>query len=202
MYAGREPEDFLVVTGREIRLNKDRGCEELSNLLLPMGTVLPLVKPEDAPESIDGRYSYNSYIVRLPIRTRTGSIDDRYALIASTEDVSVGHLPYTGKAVIELALKRLGDRYGWGGLDYSQDCSGMVREIYSCFGFFMPRTTWPQLDMQGSERYDLTDMTDAEKPDLLKKLPAGTMLHFPGHVMLYLGMKDKRPYVISAVVFR
>ena len=70
--ARREPEDFLVVTGREIRLNKDRGCEELSNLLLPMGTVLPLVKPEDAPESIDGRYSYNSYIVRLPIGKAVG----------------------------------------------------------------------------------------------------------------------------------
>ena len=197
--ARREPENFLVVTGREIRLNKDRGCEELSNLLLPMGTVLPLVKPEDAPESMDGRYSYNSYIVKLPIRSGTGRIADRYALIASTEDVSVGYLPYTGKAVIELALKRLGDRYGWGGLDYSQDCSGMVREIYSCFGFFVPRTTWPQLEMQGSEHYDLTDMTDAEKLAVLKKLPAGTMLHFPGHVMLYLGMKNDRPYVISAV---
>ena len=197
--ARRNPENFLVVTGRELRLNKDRGCEKLSNLLLPMGTVLPLVRPEDAPESIDGRYSYNSYIVKLPIRSGTGRILDKYALIASSEDVSVGYLPYTGKAVIELALKRLGDRYGWGGLDYSQDCSGMVREIYSCFGFFMPRTTWPQAEMQGSERVDFTDMTDAERLNVLKKLPAGTMLHFPGHVMLYLGMKDKRPYVISAV---
>ncbi len=197
--ARQNPEDFLVVTGREIRLNKDRGCEKLSNLLLPMGTVLPLVRPEDAPESIDGRYSYNSYIVRLPIRSGTGHIEDRYALIASSEDVSVGYLPYTGKAVIELALKRLGDRYGWGGLDYSQDCSGMVREIYSCFGFFMPCTTWPQSEMKGAERVDFTDMTDVERLNVLKKLPAGTMLHFPGHVMLYLGMKDKRPYVISAV---
>ena len=197
--ARRNPEDFLVVTGREIRLNKDRGEEKLSNLLLPMGTVLPLVKPEDAPESINGRYSYNSYIVKLPIRSGTGRIADRYALIPSSEDVSVGYLPYTGKAVIELALKRLGDRYGWGGLDYSQDCSGMVREIYSCFGFFLPRTTGPQLGMQGGEHFDLTDMTDAEKLSVLKKLPAGTMLHFPGHVMLYLGMKDQRPYIISAV---
>ena len=197
--ARRNPENFLVVTGREIRLNKDRGCEELSNLLLPMGTVLPLVKPEDAPESINGRYSYNSYIVRLPIRSRTGRIADSYALVASSEDVSVGYLPYNGKAVIELALKRLGDRYGWGGLDYSQDCSGMVREIYSCFGFFVPRTTWPQLEMQGGEHFDLTDLTDAEKLSMLKKLPAGAMLHFPGHVMIYLGMKDQIPYVISAV---
>ena len=197
--ARRNPEDFLVVTGRDIRLNMDRGDEKLSNLLLPMGTVLPLVKPEDAPESVNGRYSYNSYIVKLPIRSASGRIRDHFAYIPSSADVSVGYLPYTGKAVIELALKRLGDRYGWGGLDYSQDCSGMVREIYSCFGFFLPRTTTPQANMLGGTTYDLSEKTAEEKLALLKKLPAGTMLHFPGHVMLYLGIKDKRPYVISAV---
>lgn len=197
--ARRNPEEFLVVTGREIRLNMDRGDEKLSNLLLPMGTVLPLVKPEDAPESFHGRYSYNSYIVKLPTRTASGRIEDHYAFIPSSEDVSVGYLPYTGKAVIALALKRLGDRYGWGGLDYSQDCSGMVREIYSCFGFLLPRTSGHQAQIQGGVTYDLTEKTPEEKLAVLKKLPAGTMLHFSGHVMLYLGMKDHRPYVISAV---
>ena len=38
-----------------------------------------------------------------------------------------------------------------------------------------------------------------DKLNILKKLTTGTMLYIPGHVMLYLGMKDKRPYVISAV---
>lgn len=197
--ARQNPEDFLVVTGREIRLNIDRGSEQLSGLLLPMGTVLPLVKTGEAPERIHGRYNYSNYIVRLPVRGFGGRIMDNYAFVPVTEDVSHGYLPYNGSTVVELAMKRLGDRYGWGGLDYSQDCSGMLREIFSCFNIFLPRTAGQQAAIKGVERYDLSGMDNDAKLSLLKKLPAGTLLSFPGHIMLYLGMKDKLPFVISAV---
>lgn len=195
----QEPEDFLVVTGREIRLSTDRGSEELSGLLLPMGTVLPLVKTEDAPESIGGRYNYGNYIVTLPVRSENGKIADAYAMIPVTADVSHGYLSYNGETVIELAMKRLGDRYGWAGLDNSQDCSGMLREIFSCFGIYLPRYSGDQANLAGTERYDLSETDEKNKISLLKKLPAGSVLYFPGHIMLYLGMKEGRPYVISAV---
>lgn len=197
--ARQEPEEFLIVTGREMRLNTDRGSSALSDLLLPMGTKLTIVKTDDAPESIHGRYNYGNYIVRLPVRGAGGEITDDYALIPVTSDVTFGYLPYNNSKVIELAMKRLGDRYGWGGLDNSQDCSGMIREIYSCFGIFLPRSSGEQANISGVERHDLSNLDNDAKLVLLKKLPAGTLLYFPGHIMLYLGMKDNRPYAISAV---
>lgn len=194
-----KPKDFLVVTGREIRLCNDRDSNQLSGLLLPMGSVLPLIKLDDAPGQIHGRYPYGNYIVRLPVRDADGKIKDDYALIPVTEDVSHGYLPYNGASVVGLAFKWLGDRYGWGGLDNSQDCSGMLREIFSCFNIFLPRNAQQQIKIKGAESYDLSEMDNDAKLALLHQLPAGSMLYFPEHIMLYLGMKDRRPFVINSV---
>ena len=81
--------DFLLVTGRELRLNVDRGCEALSGLLLPMGTRLPLLTVEETPASVSGRVSYNSYAVKLPTRGEKGMIEDRIALIPMSADVHI-----------------------------------------------------------------------------------------------------------------
>ena len=37
-----------------------------------------------------------------------------------------------------------------------------------------------------------------KKLDLIKKIPAGTLLYMDGHLMIYLGMVENEPYVISS----
>ena len=39
----------------------------------------------------------------------------------------------------------------------------------------------------------------AEIIEILKDAPIGTLLYFPGHIMIYLGMEDRVPYCISSV---
>lgn len=191
--------DFLVVTGRELHLPEEPYCPAVSGLILPMGTKLPLVRLSDAPESVNRRKSYGCYVVKLPTRGDDGYILDEYALVSTAEDVSLGFLPYTLENELELAFKLLGDRYGWAGMYGANDCSGIVHEIFSCFGLALPRTASAIMELEGFEKRDMSGMSDSEKLAVLEKLPSGSLLGFTGHIMIYLGIRGGEAYVISAV---
>lgn len=193
------PEDFLIVTGRELRLPDVQGDSRISGLLLPMGTILPLVKAKDAPNSIHGRTTYNNYVVKLKVRDESGYLKEEYGLISITEDVSIGYLPYTTENVLRQEFKLLGDRYGWAGLGHSNDCSGTLHMVYNCFGIDMPRTGSGQIALKGYNHYDLSEMSDEEKTTLISSLLPGSFLFFPGHIMMYIGTTGGEPFVISSV---
>ncbi len=195
----QDPDDFLIVTDREIRLAYDPYEPESSGLLIPMGTKLTLVKPEDAPEDFNGRACYNSYIAKVPGRYDNGKLKDIYTLIPVSDDVSIGYMPYTRANIISQAFKRLGDRYGWAGMYSANDCSGIAREIYACFGFEFPRNGKAQIRMTSMSSQKVSGLSDEEKLEILSELPAGSLLYFPGHLMIYLGTDNGTPYVISAV---
>lgn len=183
----QEKQEFLVVTGREIRLADDPYCPELSGQLIPMGTVLPLVPASEAPETVNHRKTFQDYVVKLPVRKADGKLGYAYALIPPGEDVHRGFLPFTRNAVIRQAFKYLGDRYGWSGQYHSQDCSGIVKDVFSCFGFDFPRGAKVQSTVKGMKVTDLSEMDDKAKTDFLKTLPAGSLVYFPGHIMFWLG---------------
>ena len=192
-------DEFLVVTGREIRLSDDPHCPALARKLIPMGSKLPLVPADEAPEIINQRSTYGNYIVKLPTVGEDGYIVDEYALIPLCEDVHIGYLDYTSEAAVTLALKLYGDRYGWAGLNFSSDCSGIVNEIFSCFGIILPRTAGTQGSVSGIKRWEFDEeCTNEEKLEIIKDLPSGSLVNFSGHIMIYLGMVDGKPYTISA----
>ena len=93
----------------------------------------------------------------------------------------------------------LGDRYGWAGLDLSNDCSGVVREIWLCFGIEMDRTAGPQSRTTLATIIDVENTATEEKMTALAGLTPGSLVYFPGHIMIWLGMRDNIPYVISSV---
>lgn len=98
--------------------------------------------------SADGKYylartedrsPFHNYVVYLPVRRADGSYEKQMALIPETAQVSVGYLPLTEENIAMVALNSLGDTYGWGGMMDVEDCSGMVRTVYSCFGVTISR---------------------------------------------------------------
>ncbi|MBQ7990235.1 MAG: SH3 domain-containing protein [Oscillospiraceae bacterium] len=193
-----EPEDFLVVTGRELRLQDDVRAPSLSGQLIPMGTRLPLVKKKDIPRFINDRETTGCYVVKLPVRKADGYITDKYSLISIKEDVNIGYLDYTSENVIRLAMKRLGDRYGWAGVNFSNDCSGMAGEIFRCFGIKLPRGSGQIAGYSNVNNVDVSEMTADEKREVLDDAAIGSLLWFKGHIMIYLGMHEGVPYCISA----
>ena len=190
------PENYLTVTACEITLGETAGPTRTEGLVLPMGTKIRLLCGYDG--TVDGRKTYDRYVTMVPCRDQKGTLDWEEVLVPVSEDVAVGDLPMTSDAVIDQAFKFLGKIYGWGGSFSSNDCSGIVRQVYACFGFELPRNS-----AAIGESYDLggrgfASMTAEKKLELLKRMPAGLLLAMEEHLMIYLGMVDDKPYVISS----
>ena len=193
--AACSPEHFLIVTGDKVQTEKSYNAAH-SELTLEMGNRLELCY--DAQQTVDNRMNWYNYVVYAPGRGADGLYEKQKMLIPAGSDVHIGYLPMTQEKIIEQAFKSLGARYGWGGSENAQDCSSFVREVYQCFGLCLPRnTTW-----QGAintEKVNLGAMSVPEKKKALDGIPAGSILQFPGHEMLYLGTRNGKYYTINDV---
>ena len=193
-YNGWVSNDILV-TAPNIRLEKDEVDTALSEKFLGMGTKLELVKSENLHFN-NYRTNWFNYTVKVPARNTDGSYCTKLALIPLNRDVHIGYLDYTRKNTLDLAFKYLGNRYGWGGSLNSRDCSELVMSVYSCFGFKLPRDVSTQSKIPTAQ--SLAGITDYEKSVILDKTPAGAILQFKGHEMLYLGKVDGKYYILNA----
>ena len=167
-----------------------------NHLVLPMGTRMELVPVNQAPQSISQRTTYGDYVVKVPSRGIDGNIKEEYVLIPVSDDVNVGFLPLTPANIVRQAMKLQGDRYGWGGDLQANDCTGITREIYRCFGVLLTRTG--QSGSKGVAKTDMSKMNDKKKLEVIEKLTPGSLISMPGHMMIYLGTVNGKPYVISA----
>lgn len=196
--AERSPEHFLMVTEDEFRLEYDDKEKEISEKELTMGCKLTLIPWEEQKESQEGRQPYGNYLVKLPERAKDGRLVWTYAYIPYSRGVHVGYLDYTQENVLRLAFESLGDRYGWGGMYGARDCSQYIMEIYRCFGIMLPRNS-TGLHAMLCDTLDVEGFSTEEKIQEIHKIPAGSILHMNGHVMIYLGQDDGQEYVISSV---
>ncbi len=136
--------------------------------------------------------------VKIPQQDSKGLLTLRNAMIKNS-DIHLGYLPYTPRTIITLAFKFLNAPYGWGGMFGEQDCSKFLQEIYATVGIELARNSGEQMktgkaliDFQGNREKRTTALLD-------KGIPASTLLHLPGHVMLYLGSYEGVPYMIHTV---
>lgn len=118
--------------------------------------------------------------------------------IATSPDLIFGYLPYTEDHLFRQTFKMLGQPYGWGGLDLHPDCSSFIRNLYRCFGFNLPRDSRDQAQCS-PKTVLLSHLPPNQKSKVLSALPAGTLLHLDGHIMVYLGTSGQRHYVIHAL---
>lgn len=190
-------EDALVVWGDKMYTETAVTGKETSELMLTMGTVLRLAEDIDPNVLIDNRSAYNNYVVWIPIRKEDGSYDRKLTLISEHNKVNMGYLPLTKHNIAKVALEFLGNTYGWGAGLNSEDCSSYVRSIYKCFGFELARNgNWQEA--MPMVKVDMKNMCTEERIKFLDELPLGTIMNFPGHVIMYLGKSNGKYYVISS----
>ena len=195
--AGQE----LVVTGYKVFTEKSEQTPNISKRMLYMGTVLERVdlsNPEEALEIVGTSSAFDRHVCYLPVRNENGAYSKELALIGTSAKVSEGYLPLTAANIAEIALRSLGQMYGWGGMLEANDCSGYVRDVYKCFGLELARNTTWQMALP-VRKYDLTGLDDAHKAAAIAQMPLGTVLFWGGHEMIYLGQEDGKLYVISAL---
>ena len=119
--------------------------------------------------------------------------------IRKEADVSVGFLPYTARNVYQQLFKLEGTPYGWGDLFDGRDCSRLVMDVFSTFGFTMPRNSSRQAAFNLAGRKDTKGLSEKDRISILRNLgnrPA--LLYMPGHIMIHLGVIDGKVYAIHS----
>lgn len=137
--------------------------------------------------------------ISLPTRMDDGTVNFKMGYIKELEFYR-GMLPYTPRNIIEQAFKLLNAPYGWGGMNGEQDCSRFLAEVFGTFGIKLPRNSKEQAQVGSPvQRFDIGAL-DEDKLKVLREAAGGvTVLPMKGHIMIYLGMVDERPYAIHAV---
>lgn len=120
---------------------------------------------------------------------------------APAEGLPTARRPLTRRAVLEEALARLDRPYGWGGQAGGLDCSRFVMDVLATFDLELPRHSARQAH-SGTYSIDVSGIEDLD--ERLRLIEAANrrgivLLHFPGHIMLYLGRDaDGVPRVIHS----
>jgi hypothetical protein len=116
-------------------------------------------------------------------------------------DVADTARPLTRRALLDEAFRYLDTPYGWGDQGGGRDCSRFVMDVMASFGLMLPRHSGLQA-LAGSMRVDVSKVKGER--DRLALLDAAqergiVLVHFPGHIMLYLGRtKEGVPMVMHA----
>lgn len=166
-----EPREFGVVTGRLVNIK---------GLIYQMGAKLPLANGK----------------LLVPGRNGQGYLAIAEIPAVFNEDLHKGYLPFTRNNLLHMAFKHLGAQYGWGGLENSVDCSAFVQDVYKTVGVQLPRNGDEQANSFPGT--NMTNMSQEERIQTIKALEPGSVMFTPSHVMLYLGEKNSRPYMIHA----
>jgi len=134
--------------------------------------------------------------VNVPVVDSDGSLAVKQAYM-NAEDVNPGFLPFTARNIFKQALMMLNQPYGWGDMYGEQDCSRFLQMVFATVGISLPRDSKDQAQVSNSVVDFDEKSDDTAKISAITKAPAGnTLLAMKGHIMLYLGIIDGKPYAI------
>jgi len=196
----QSPMSFAVVTKPHSQTQQNEPTVPSSSL--EFAAMLPLAEPVDAMEAVPNhqrRGGIGTTSVLLPVRNRSGELEVHPAIVQNT-DVHIGWLSFTRENCIQMAFTLLHERYGWGGRLGLHDCSSFIMDIYRTMGVQLPRDAGCQEQTVPIRVSFPDDLSVTHRREWLSQLHPGDVLFMTGHVMLYLGLIDGRPYVIHDFV--
>jgi len=179
-----EAERYLVVTGREAGVYRDR---ELGNPAcgVAMGGWIPLLGEEP------GRF-----IVLMPDAGSRGEVEFYSGYVSKREDVREGYPDMTDRNVLIQCFKWLGATYRWGHVGRTTDCSGFILSVLRTFGYQLQRSS--DLEIRSFGLLAMPTDPGRKEVRLANLVPFRTLLGFDGHIGLYLGQVGERHYIIHA----
>ncbi len=185
--------DFMVVISPKADIFLDEGQTQFYDYAR-MGVKLPMDKIVGAIHELPLRAE-----IVVPTRDVNGMLILKNGYM-NADEVHEGYLPYTPRNVIRQAFKMLNALYGWGGMYGEQDCSRFLQEVFATTGISLPRNSSDQAKV-GKQLAGFTgSSTVQQKLSALKTIVGGTsILPMKGHIMLYLGMVNEKPYAVHAV---
>jgi len=134
--------------------------------------------------------------VNVPVKDSGGTLVVKEAYM-NAEDVNTGFLLFTPRNIYKQALMMLNEPYGWGDMYGEQDCSRFLQMVFATVGITLPRDSKDQAQVSNIAVDFDEKSADAAKIAGLARAPgANTLLAMKGHIMLYLGTVNGKPYVI------
>ena len=158
--------------------------------IIEFAAVLPLTDSH----TLGNQLNMGHTSVLLPVRCEDGTLE-LHPVYLPAKDVHVDWLALSRANCLSLAFSLLYQRYGWGGRLGVHDCSSFVMDVYRAMGVQLPRDSSAQENSLPSP-VSFSELTEAERLERLTKMQPGDVLYMPGHVMMYLGMLEGRPYVL------
>ena len=171
--------EYAVFIRDNVRLT---GADGAFITIAKMGTVMPLEGTQ----------------VILPVRGKNG-FAELAALQPEQGIVSNFPLPFTARNAAQALEQVIGEPYAWGGLQGHRDCSAMTMDYFALFGVRLPRNSGDQAMLGAS--IPLKNLSKGERIAAIveRGIPFATLIHMPGHIMLYLGTYNGKPVVIHNV---
>jgi len=193
---------FLMVTESRIETEPNPFIKEISNILFQMGDMIPLIDFDEIPESIPinnlhAQSPQGCYVVKIPVKDKEGLLEFRLALIARSNDICEGYLPYTRGNILRQAFKLLGERYGWNGMFKRIDCSQFIMNVYKTMNIIIPSFTRMQEEGAAGKSIEFNGSIQ-RRESILNKLQPGDPIHLKGHVVMYLDKVGENHYIIHS----
>lgn len=151
------------------------------------GTILPLLG-----------HTPTQYTVAVPRVNRSGNAVVERASV-STTIARPFPLPFTPAQIAALSSYFMQQPYSWGDRFSGRDCSGTMRDLFTPFGIWLPRNSGKQA--AEGKVIDLRKVPLSHRREYIAThaIPFATLIHMPGHIMLYLGEYQGKSVVLHAL---
>jgi hypothetical protein len=159
-----------------------------------IGMLLPLLNAGEPGAGPDG----GGITLLAPAREASGKAASVAVRLRPGEAEPMPLFP-TPRNYARLANQLMGQPYGWGGYLENRDCSALLLDLYAPFGIFLPRNSRQQSRQGEWLPFDGLAPEAKEAQLLAKGSPLLTLLHKPGHIMLYLGQQDGRAVILHDI---
>lgn len=141
-----------------------------------VGTMLPVYK----------QYK-NSFTLMIPVKNSAGQAIIKYTTITKKNAVLLP-MPLTMENFSNAIKYLIGKPYGWGGINFYNDCSLELITIYKMFGIFLNRNSAAQASYSG-QMIDVSGLPAEKRLEMVIRngIPFATFLYLKGHIMIYIG---------------
>jgi len=171
-------DNYAMVIKDNLRLYNDK--KDIS--LVKLGALFPIAK--------DGKH----YLIAS--RDKKGRANLEKVIATKLNIIAKKPLPFTPKNVAMVAKEFYGEPYGWGGSYECRDCSATTRDFLGPFGIFLRRNSSKQA--KDGSNINIKGLSKAKKKKKIIKYaePFRSLLHVPGHIVLYLGQYKGEPVIM------
>ena len=173
-------------------------CEVTSGMYLTpskIGRLFPM-QGKPLPGKKNTQKTYYSILVAIT-NPSSGYSTAVTAQIDTKHAVPIPYIP-TPQNIALIGNQVMGEPYGWGGTRQYRDCSALMRDIFTPFAQWLPERSTDQGHAGTFVALDHLEDTVKERYIIEKAIPFHTLLWQPGHIVLYIGQKDKKAYIFHA----